>query len=36
MQGIIGGAPIGQLIGGGAGGAPLTFIVGLVENMTQK
>jgi hypothetical protein len=30
------GALIGQLVGGGAGGAVLTIIVGLVKNMMQK
>ena len=30
------GALIGQLIGGGAGGAVLTIIVGLIKNMMQK
>ena len=30
------GALIGQLVGGGAGGAVLTVIVGLIKNMMQK
>ena len=30
------GALIGQLIGGGAGGAVLTLIVGLIRNMMSK
>jgi hypothetical protein len=30
------GALIGQVVGGGAGGAILTFIVGLIRNMMRK
>jgi hypothetical protein len=30
------GALIGQLVGGGAGGAVLTLIAGMVKNMMQK
>jgi hypothetical protein len=30
------GALIGQLVGGGAGGAVLTLIIGVIKNMMQK
>jgi hypothetical protein len=30
------GALVGQLVGGGAGGAVLTLIAGVVKNMMQK
>lgn len=30
------GALVGQVVGGGAGGAVLTLIVGVIKNMMQK